>query len=90
MRWDEFGLLGCFCSDIKVFFLLVVLGLMWFGLFYDGLYVIEMLDLVKEWGWVSEGIGMDLEKFFSIMIEESDLRLLFGYFKMDEVFNYYN
>uniref|UniRef100_M4CSP5 Uncharacterized protein n=2 Tax=Brassica campestris TaxID=3711 RepID=M4CSP5_BRACM len=85
VRWDELGLLGCPCSDTKASSSLVVSGPMWLGPLHDGSYVTEMLDLAKEWGWVSEGTGMDLEKLLSIMIEESDPRLPPGYFKMDEM-----
>ncbi|CAH8360495.1 unnamed protein product [Eruca vesicaria subsp. sativa] len=85
IRWDELGLIGCHCSDTKASSSLVVSGPMWLGPLHDGSYVNEMLDLAKEWGWVSEGVGMDLEKLLSIMIEESDPRLPPGYFKMDEM-----
>lgn len=85
VRWDELGMMGCSCSDTKASSSLVVSGPMWLGPLHDGSYVTEMLDLAKEWGWVSEGTGMDLEKLLSIMIEESDPRLPPGYFKMDEV-----
>ncbi|KAH0865155.1 hypothetical protein HID58_082366 [Brassica napus] len=87
VRWDELGLMGCPCSDTKASSSLVVSGPMWLGPLHDGSYVTEMLELAKEWGWVGEGTGMDLdlEKLLSIMIEESDPRLPPGYFKMDEM-----
>uniref|UniRef100_A0A1J3DQY9 tRNA (Guanine(26)-N(2))-dimethyltransferase n=1 Tax=Noccaea caerulescens TaxID=107243 RepID=A0A1J3DQY9_NOCCA len=58
---------------------------MWLGPLHDASYVTEMLELAKEWGWISEGNGLDLEKLLSIMIEESDPRLPPGYTKMDEM-----
>ncbi|CAE6076424.1 unnamed protein product [Arabidopsis arenosa] len=85
LRWDELGLMGCPCSDTKASSSLVVSGPMWLGPLHDASYVTEMLELAKEWGWVSEGTGMDLEKLLSIMIEESDPRLPPGYTKMDEM-----
>lgn len=86
MRWDELGLIGCPCSDTKASPSLVVSGPMWLGPLHDASYVTEMLELAKEWGWVREDTGMDLDKLLSIMIEESDPRLPPGYTKMDEVF----
>ncbi|CAE5958461.1 unnamed protein product [Arabidopsis arenosa] len=85
LRFDELGLMGCPCSDTKASSSLVVSGPMWLGPLHDASYVTEMLELAKEWGWVSEGTGMDLEKLLSIMIEESDPRLPPGYTKMDEM-----
>jgi len=85
LRFDELGLMGCPCSDTKASSSLVVSGPMWLGPLHDASYVTEMLELAKEWGWVSEGTGMDLDKLLSIMIEESDPRLPPGYTKMDEV-----
>ncbi|VVB05867.1 unnamed protein product [Arabis nemorensis] len=85
VRWDELGLMGCPCSDTKASPSLKVSGPMWLGPLHDATYVTEMLDLAKEWGWVSEGIGMDLEKLLSIMIEESDPRLPPGYTIMDQM-----
>jgi tRNA (guanine26-N2/guanine27-N2)-dimethyltransferase len=85
LRFDELGLMGCPCSDTKASSSLVVSGPMWLGPLHDASYVTEMLELAKEWGWVSEGTGMDLDKLLSIMIEESDPRLPPGYTKMDEM-----
>ncbi|KAL1207922.1 tRNA (guanine(26)-N(2))-dimethyltransferase 1 [Cardamine amara subsp. amara] len=85
VRWDELGLMGCPCSDTKASSSLVVSGPMWLGPLHDASYVTEMLELAREWGWVSEGTGIDLEKLLSIMIEESDPRLPPGYTKMDEM-----
>ncbi|ESQ44450.1 hypothetical protein EUTSA_v10005995mg [Eutrema salsugineum] len=85
VRWDELGLIGCPCSDTKASSSLVVSGPMWLGPLHDASYVTEMLELAKEWGWISEGTGMDLEKLLSIMIEESDLRLPPGYTIMDQM-----
>ncbi|CAH2063977.1 unnamed protein product [Thlaspi arvense] len=85
VRWDELGLMGCPCSDTKASSSLVVSGPMWLGPLHDAPYVTEMLELAKEWGWVSEGSGLDLEKLLSIMIEESDPRLPPGYTIMDQM-----
>lgn len=44
-----------------------------------------MLNLAEQWGWIGIGQGADLKKLLSLMIDESDPRLPFGYIKMDEV-----
>lgn len=58
---------------------------MWTGPLHSAAYIMEMLNLAEQWGWVGNGAGTDLEKLLKRMVEESDPRLPFGYIKLDEV-----
>ena len=64
----------------------VVSGPLWTGPLHDGNYLTELLELAKQWGWIGNGVGLDFEKFFNLMIDESNPELPFGYTKIDEVF----
>ncbi|KAK8552640.1 hypothetical protein V6N13_121027 [Hibiscus sabdariffa] len=64
---------------------LVVSGPLWTGSLHSGNYIMEMLNLAEQWGWVGKGAGTGLEKLLKQMLEESDPRLPFGYIKLDEV-----
>ncbi|KAA3453511.1 tRNA (guanine(26)-N(2))-dimethyltransferase isoform X1 [Gossypium australe] len=64
---------------------LVVSGPLWTGPLHSGAYIMEMLNLAEQWGWVGKDAGTGLEKLLKRMLEESDPRLPFGYIKLDEV-----
>ncbi|XP_021904260.1 tRNA (guanine(26)-N(2))-dimethyltransferase isoform X3 [Carica papaya] len=84
--WDELGQIGCPCSDTKASKSLNVSGPLWLGPLHSAAYIMEMLDLAYDWGWVGNGAGADLEKLLKRMIDESDPRLPSGYIKMDEYY----
>ena len=63
----------------------MVSGPLWTGPLHDATHITKMLNLAEKWGWVGDGTGTDLEKLLSLMIDESDSRLPFGYIKLDEV-----
>ncbi|KAL9247833.1 hypothetical protein vseg_021219 [Gypsophila vaccaria] len=81
--FKELGKMGCSCSNAKPS--LVVSGPLWTGPLHQGPYLGEMLSLAKEWGWIDDGVGRDLDKLINQMIDESDPALPFGYIKLDEV-----
>ncbi|GAB4832048.1 hypothetical protein Ancab_006066 [Ancistrocladus abbreviatus] len=83
--WDKLGKIGCPCSDSKSSGSVVVSGPLWTGPLHDPTYLTDMLNLSKEWGWIGNGAGLDLEKLLKQMIDESDPKLPFGYIKVDEV-----
>ncbi|XP_054796716.1 tRNA (guanine(26)-N(2))-dimethyltransferase isoform X2 [Prosopis cineraria] len=81
--WDELGQLSCSCSNSKVSTSLVVSGPLWTGPLHDAAYLMDMLYLAQQWGWVD---GMDnLGKLIKLMMDESDPKLPFGYIKLDEM-----
>jgi len=45
----------------------------------------DMLNLAKEWGWIGCDGKDSLEKLITVMMDESDPKLPFGYIKLDEV-----
>ncbi|KAH9605054.1 hypothetical protein KSS87_012656 [Heliosperma pusillum] len=81
--WSKLGKMICSCSDTKPS--LVVSGPLWTGPLHQGPYLGEMLNLAKEWGWIGDGVGLDLEKLLNQMIDESDPELPFGYIKLDQI-----
>ncbi|XWS74491.1 hypothetical protein CRYUN_Cryun01aG0002600 [Craigia yunnanensis] len=85
VSWGELGQIRCLCSNTKDAAPLVVSGPLWTGPLHSAAYIMEMLNLAEEWGWVGNGAGTDLEKLLKRMLEESDPRLPFGYIKLDEV-----
>ncbi|KAK6228778.1 hypothetical protein SCA6_001118 [Theobroma cacao] len=85
VSWSELGRIRCPCSNSKDAASLVVSGPMWTGPLHSAAYIMEMLNLAEQWGWVGNGAGTDLEKLLKRMVEESDPRLPFGYIKLDEV-----
>ncbi|XP_022764863.1 tRNA (guanine(26)-N(2)/guanine(27)-N(2))-dimethyltransferase isoform X2 [Durio zibethinus] len=85
VSWSELGQIRCPCSNTKDAASLVVSGPLWTGPLHSAAYIMEMLNLAEQWGWVGDGAGTDLEKLLKRMLEESDPRLPFGYIKLDEV-----
>ena len=45
-----------------------------------------MLNLAEQWGWTGNDTETHLGKLLKQMIDESDLKLPFGYIKLDEVY----
>ncbi|XP_074286445.1 uncharacterized protein LOC141611734 [Silene latifolia] len=82
--WGELGKMICSCSNYTKPSL-VVSGPLWTGPLHQGPYLTEMLNLAKEWGWIGDGVGLDLEKLVNQMIDESDPDLPFGYIKLDQI-----
>ena len=64
---------------------LVVSGPLWTGPLHDAVYLMDMLNLAKQWGWVGCDSKDNLEKLIQLMVDESDPKLPFGYIKLDEV-----
>ncbi|KAB2031281.1 hypothetical protein ES319_D05G293800v1 [Gossypium barbadense] len=86
VSWDELGQIRCPCNNsTKDAASLVVSGPLWTGPLHSGAYIMEMLNLAEQWGWVGKDAGTGLEKLLKRMLEESDPRLPFGYIKLDEV-----
>ncbi|GMI90507.1 tRNA methyltransferase 1c [Hibiscus trionum] len=86
VSWGKLGQISCPCNNtIKDPASLVVSGPLWTGPLHSGNYIMEMLNLAEQWGWVGKGAGTGLEKLLERMLEESDPRLPFGYIKLDEV-----
>lgn len=83
--WDELGQISCSCSMPKVSKSLVVSGPLWTGPLHDAAYLMDMLDLAKQWGWVGCDSEDSLEKLIKLMVDESDPKLPFGYIKLDEM-----
>lgn len=85
--WDELGGIDCPCdkSNVSGSGSLVVLGPLWTGPLHTTTYITEMLNLAEQWGWISSGMGLDLEKLLKRMIDESDPELPPGYINLDEV-----
>ncbi|KAK9741832.1 hypothetical protein RND81_03G131800 [Saponaria officinalis] len=81
--FSELGKMRCSCTDAKPS--LVVSGPLWTGPLHQGPYLAEMLNLAIEWGWIGDGVGLDLDKLINQMIDESDPKLPFGYIKLDEI-----
>lgn len=72
-------------SPFQVSSSLVVSGPLWTGPLHDATYLMDMLDLAKQWGWVDDDGTDNLGKLIKLMIDESDPKLPFGYIKLDEV-----
>ncbi|XP_028053556.1 uncharacterized protein LOC114257935 isoform X2 [Camellia sinensis] len=83
--WDKLGCITCPCNEANVSGSLRVIGPLWTGPLHNATYMTEMLNLAEEWGWTSNGMGLDLEKLLIRMIDESDPELPAGYIKLDEV-----
>ncbi|XP_022146818.1 tRNA (guanine(26)-N(2))-dimethyltransferase [Momordica charantia] len=83
--WTELGLMSCPCNDSRVSESLVVSGPLWTGPLHSADYIEDMLTLAKQWGWIGNGQGMDLEKLLQQMVDESDSKLPVGFIKLDEV-----
>ncbi|CAO2816041.1 unnamed protein product [Amaranthus hypochondriacus] len=85
--WDELGKFFCsYCKHEKHSAgSVIVSGPLWTGPLHDGEYLAELLELAKHWGWIGNGVGLDLEKLFNLMIDESNPELPFGYTKIDEI-----
>lgn len=65
---------------------LAISGPLWTGPLHKESYIVEMLSLAEEWGWIGGcRTGRHLEKLLKRMIDESDPKLPVGYIKMDEV-----
>nr|GMC59216.1 tRNA (guanine(26)-N(2))-dimethyltransferase [Ipomoea batatas] len=65
---------------------LAVSGPLWTGPLHKESYIIEMLNLAEEWGWIGGcKTGRGLEKLLKQMIDESEPKLPVGYIKMDEI-----
>nr|GMC61818.1 tRNA (guanine(26)-N(2))-dimethyltransferase [Ipomoea batatas] len=83
--WEELGQISCSCSA-DVANSLAVSGPLWTGPLHKESYIIEMLNLAEEWGWIGGcKTGRDLEKLLKQMIDESEPKLPVGYIKMDEI-----
>lgn len=63
----------------------MVSGPLWTGPLHDGAYLMDMLNLAKQWGWIGCDGKDNLEKLIRVMMDESDPKLPFGYIKLDEV-----
>ncbi|KAJ1384719.1 tRNA methyltransferase, Trm1 [Sesbania bispinosa] len=83
--WDQLGQISCSCSMPKVSKSLVVSGPLWTGPLHDATYLMDMLDLAKQWGWIGCDGKDSLEKLIKLMVDESDPKLPFGYIKLDEM-----
>lgn len=84
--WDQLGQISCSCTTPKVSKSLVVSGPLWTGPLHDAAYLMDMLNLAKQWGWIIGCDGKDsLEKLIKLMVDESDPKLSFGYIKLDEM-----
>ncbi|KAI4339140.1 hypothetical protein MLD38_024111 [Melastoma candidum] len=83
--WEELGRMCCICDKAKDRGTLVVSGPLYTGSLHSGSYVMEMIELAEELGWIGNGKGADLEKLLRLMIDESNVRLPFGFIKVDEV-----
>ncbi|CAJ1974561.1 unnamed protein product [Sphenostylis stenocarpa] len=83
--WDQLGQISCSCSTSKVSDSLVVSGPLWTGPLHESAYLMDMLNLAKQWGWISCDGKDSLEKLITVMVDESDPKLPFGYIKLDEM-----
>ncbi|KAK7410817.1 hypothetical protein VNO78_01952 [Psophocarpus tetragonolobus] len=83
--WDQLGQISCSCSTPKVSNSLVVSGPLWTGPLHDAAYLMDMLNLAKQWGWIGCDGKDSLEKLIKLMVDESDPNLPFGYIKLDEM-----
>ncbi|KAL0539760.1 hypothetical protein IC582_023976 [Cucumis melo] len=83
--WSELGQMSCPCNDSRVSESLVVSGPLWIGPLHSADYIEDILTLAKQWEWIGNGQGKDLEKLLMQMLDESDSKLPVGYIKMDEV-----
>ncbi|KAK7282427.1 hypothetical protein RIF29_11179 [Crotalaria pallida] len=84
--WDELGQMSCSCSMPEVSKSLVVSGPLWTGPLHDAAYLMDMLNLAKQWGWVGcDSKENSLEKLIKLMVDESDPKLPFGYIKLDQM-----
>ncbi|KAI4306943.1 hypothetical protein L6164_030180 [Bauhinia variegata] len=83
--WDELGQISCTCSNSMVSSSLVVSGPLWTGPLHNAAYLMDMLNLAKQWGWVGNDGKDHLEKLIKLMVDESDPMLPFGYIKLDEM-----
>ncbi|ESW09615.1 hypothetical protein PHAVU_009G142000 [Phaseolus vulgaris] len=83
--WDQLGQISCSCSVSEVSNSLVVSGPLWTGPLHDAAYLMDMLNLAKEWGWIGCDGKDSLEKLITVMMDESDPKLPFGYIKLDEM-----
>lgn len=63
----------------------MVSGPLWTGPLHDAAYLMDMLNLAKQWGWIGCDGKDSLEKLITVMVDESDPKLPFGYIKLDEV-----
>lgn len=66
----------------------MVSGPLWIGPLHSADYIEDILTLAKQWEWIGNGQGKDLEKLLRQMVDESDSKLPVGYIKMDEVANF--
>ncbi|GLT38439.1 hypothetical protein SLA2020_126900 [Shorea laevis] len=85
VSWDKLGQIICPCTENTDAASLLVSGPLWTGPLHSPTYIMEMLNLAQQWGWVGNGAGTDLEQLLKLMVDESDPRLPFGYIKLDEV-----
>ncbi|CAL0305330.1 unnamed protein product [Lupinus luteus] len=84
--WDELGQMSCSCSMPEVSKSLSVSGPLWTGPLHDAAYLMDMLNLAKQWGWVGcDTKENSLEKLIKLMVDESDSKLPFGYIKLDQL-----
>ncbi|XP_021737951.1 tRNA (guanine(26)-N(2))-dimethyltransferase-like [Chenopodium quinoa] len=85
--WQELGKICCSNCSTKPPSggSLVVSGPLWTGPLHDGAYLAELLDLARQWGWIGNGMGLELEKVINLMIGESDPKLPSGYIKIDQI-----
>ncbi|KAK7317024.1 hypothetical protein RJT34_00903 [Clitoria ternatea] len=83
--WDQLGQMSCSCSMPEVSKSLVVSGPLWTGPLHDAAYLMDMLNLAKQWGWIGCDGKDSLEKLIKVMVDESDPKLRFGYIKLDEM-----
>ncbi|XP_027338806.1 uncharacterized protein LOC113852669 isoform X2 [Abrus precatorius] len=83
--WDQLGQMSCSCSVPKVSNSLVVSGPLWTGPLHDAPYLMDMLNLAKQWGWIGCDGKDSLEKLIKLMVDESDPKLPSGYIKLDEM-----
>ncbi|KAL9260295.1 3-oxoacyl-[acyl-carrier-protein] reductase FabG-like protein, partial [Drosera capensis] len=63
----------------------VVSGPLWTGPLHDAAYISDMYDLAKQWGWIGEDVGQDMDKLLKLMIDESDPELPPGFIEVSEV-----
>ncbi|XP_061368055.1 tRNA (guanine(26)-N(2))-dimethyltransferase isoform X2 [Gastrolobium bilobum] len=83
--WNQLGHISCSCSMSEVSNSLVVSGPLWTGPLHDAAYLMDMLNLAKQWEWIGCDGKDSLEKLIKLMVDESDPKLPFGYIKLDEM-----
>lgn len=81
--WEELGRIRCSCTDKPGF--PVVSGPLWTGPLHDAAYLSDIYDLAKQWGWIGEDVGQDLDKLLKLMIDESNPELPPGFIEITEV-----